>query len=612
MSIGLDHYKFAAEFKYNAWDELASSFRAKSDLLKAARDKFAMGYEELQKKRDNISRENGGENLSDEDMIHINAGGEIVLATRGTLTHLKGSLMEALFSGRWEKKLLKDAEGRVFLDVNPACFRNIIDYIHELKVSPPGSSLTEPSVNDDNKLFTMRLMSSSGLSTQETMGQDDPETQPTTQPLPLEQWQTLSFDEFPEKVRVAFEQEQASLIGVQEALTKENAFFEKEKDIVSRISSGRTEDIVHLNVSGVRILTRRSTLGIYEDSVLAKQFNDPKWMQQGNESKIITEVEEWSCEEVSEWVEGIKGVPNQVAETIRTEQVTGAEILAMKRDDFKDIGINRAGTLALLTSAIDKLKNQRTKSPEVLIEQSPYCFQKIVDHLRLIAMRQPYEPMPPAPHVNPQERKHFRKVVEFYFPGQTAEFLLYGGGTCIDSDILSKAHAMEVQKWIEEEDAGSDFTLCYRASRDGWKPTNFHSCCANRGATVTVIRSVGGYIFGGFTDIPWSGIRTTKGDWKHSSKTFLFALKGWGGVGPKKIPQISYTHKGTVWHNSEFGPAFGTDYQGGSKHNLCDLLVMDNGYIHCNIGPSGAFEKLGFLAERPKFKAAEIEVFRVD
>ena len=46
--------------------------------------------------------------------------------------------------------------------------------------------------------------------------------------------------------------------------------------------------------------------------------------------------------------------------------------------------------------------------------------------------------------------------------------------------------------------------MLYRASRDGWAASNFHSCCDNKGPTITMIKS-GNYIFGGSSEIEWDG-----------------------------------------------------------------------------------------------------------
>ena len=47
--------------------------------------------------------------------------------------------------------------------------------------------------------------------------------------------------------------------------------------------------------------------------------------------------------------------------------------------------------------------------------------------------------------------------------------------------------------------------LCYRASRDGWRSSNFHTRCDYKGPTVTIVR-VGYYIFGGYADVAWGGM----------------------------------------------------------------------------------------------------------
>lgn len=48
--------------------------------------------------------------------------------------------------------------------------------------------------------------------------------------------------------------------------------------------------------------------------------------------------------------------------------------------------------------------------------------------------------------------------------------------------------------------------LLYRGSKDNWSPVQFHSCCDDKGPTVTVIKvetTNRKYIFGGYTDQSW-------------------------------------------------------------------------------------------------------------
>ena len=76
-----------------------------------------------------------------------------------------------------------------------------------------------------------------------------------------------------------------------------------------------------------------------------------------------------------------------------------------------------------------------------------------------------------------------------------------------DSKILSsKQKKIFVNTWLKGKlkQPRSSFVLLYRASRDGWAASNFHSICDNKGPTVTVMKS-GNNIFGGYTEQSWDG-----------------------------------------------------------------------------------------------------------
>ena len=66
-----------------------------------------------------------------------------------------------------------------------------------------------------------------------------------------------------------------------------------------------------------------------------------------------------------------------------------------------------------------------------------------------------------------------------------------------------KAEFLEqLTTWLDGE---TNWHLCYRASKYGWRSADFHSRCDFKGPTVTIVR-VGYYIFGGYSDIPWGGM----------------------------------------------------------------------------------------------------------
>lgn len=61
-----------------------------------------------------------------------------------------------------------------------------------------------------------------------------------------------------------------------------------------------------------------------------------------------------------------------------------------------------------------------------LIEHSPYWFGKILDYLRLkqLHLLGILAKEPTLPKVQDLQKKRFEKVVKYYFPGDSAKFIL--------------------------------------------------------------------------------------------------------------------------------------------------------------------------------------------
>ena len=90
--------------------------------------------------------------------------------------------------------------------------------------------------------------------------------------------------------------------------------------------------------------TKRFTLGLCKDSVLAKNFYEPLWVHQ---DKIVS-MQYFNCEDVANWVETIKGMPYDVGPTLVRNDVNGAELLVMVCKHLKEMGVINTGLLALL------------------------------------------------------------------------------------------------------------------------------------------------------------------------------------------------------------------------------------------------------------------------
>jgi hypothetical protein len=195
--------------------------------------------------------------------------------------------------------------------------------------------------------------------------------------------------------------------------------FNDERTFIEKYASGDVKDVVALNVSGTMMITARSTLCAAEDSVLAQQFDDSKWTEQG------PRVEEWTPCVVRTWAKSIDGLHEDVSIMLHENEITGRELLALSLDALKMMGVKRVGTVALLLKEIEKLEKS-SRDSVTLIEHSPYCFGKVLDYLRLkqLHLSGLLSEEPALPKVCDSQKNRFEKVVKYYFPGDTAKFIL--------------------------------------------------------------------------------------------------------------------------------------------------------------------------------------------
>jgi hypothetical protein len=189
-----------------------------------------------------------------------------------------------------------------------------------------------------------------------------------------------------------------------------------------------------------------------------------------------------------------------------------------------------------------------------------------------------------------------------------------------------------------EDFKNKTFTLLWRGSRDGLRPSEFHSHCDRHANTLTVILSTKGSIFGGFTPVEWqprppvsqSGVgflrrppRDPNDDYKGdpSLKSFLFTLKNphnfpvrrfalkaekkdqaigcWGG-GPHFLDiGLCYDFRA---HNTSFNQPLYQNLPGAVNHtyNFGSQYTNDTGL-------DGSI----FFTGSPYFRVKEIEVFEI-
>ena len=90
--------------------------------------------------------------------------------------------------------------------------------------------------------------------------------------------------------------------------------------------------------------TKRSTLRLCKDSVLANNFYEPLWVHQ---DKMVL-MQYCNSEDVAKWVATIKGMPYFVGPTLVRNDVNGSELIVTGWEYLKEMGATKNGPFALL------------------------------------------------------------------------------------------------------------------------------------------------------------------------------------------------------------------------------------------------------------------------
>ena len=105
------------------------------------------------------------------------------------------------------------------------------------------------------------------------------------------------------------------------------------------------------------------------------------------------------------------------------------------------------------------------------------------------------------------------------------------------------------------------FKLLFKASNEGFLASNFHSKCDGKKNTVTLVETLKGKRFGGFTDNAWD----QSSNYKHGSNGFIFSLDD-------KSIYYNKSNQNEIRCNSGYGPTFG----GGHDFYICDKCNTSN------------------------------------
>ena len=191
--------------------------------------------------------------------------------------------------------------------------------------------------------------------------------------------------------------------------------------------------------------------------------------------------------------------------------------------------------------------------------------------------------------------------------------------------VLDKKYDSYLKRWL-----GNDYKwkLLYRASEHDYTASSFHEYCDNKGPTLVVIKSSGGWIFGGYTTQSWSGsgvnvlsLRIFDNGCVADDKAFIFTLKN-----PHGVPSTRYIKKRNCINSIKCDPRFGPTFTNipifkfdifiGDNCNRNNSCYIDNdgtnGYECDPQYKESLFVNTAGPNERNKFSVLDYEVFGID
>ena len=170
----------------------------------------------------------------------------------------------------------------------------------------------------------------------------------------------------------------------------------------------------------------------------------------------------------------------------------------------------------------------------------------------------------------------------------------------LDSSLILTKEEVMILPQLTESKYG---TLLYRATRDGFEGSSFHSKCDGKAKTITIIKTQDNYVFGGYTDVSWHSTC----NWKTDAAAYIYSLRRNGVSNLSKHKILNSNH--AICCIPINGPTFG----GGYDICICDRTDVNKGSF-TNSGGNGYKDVLSknYLAGTfDTWLTDEIEVFQL-
>lgn len=155
-----------------------------------------------------------------------------------------------------------------------------------------------------------------------------------------------------------------------------------------------------------------------------------------------------------------------------------------------------------------------------------------------------------------------------------------------------------ISNWIDPNKQFT-FSLLYRATRDGDLAKDFHDKCDYKGATLTLIKTIEGWIFGGYTDCVWA---SSNYKYEQCNDVFIFSLS----LNKKYIASDSLNK--FILNADVKGPTFGV----GFDISICNRCLSEKSTCFSPSSFVGQDKMNEFNGGVKEFVVKEMEVYLVE
>jgi hypothetical protein len=179
----------------------------------------------------------------------------------------------------------------------------------------------------------------------------------------------------------------------------------------------------------------------------------------------------------------------------------------------------------------------------------------------------------------------------------------YRNKAFINSTILNNKKELIDKLYEITNFEHKNWVLIYRATRDGFSSSNFHSKCNYHSSTLTLIKTTKSFVFGGFIEQSFSGCSCYKAD----EKAFLISLVN-NKNATFKLP-IEPNSLYAFYDFNDYGPTFGGGhdiYISSNSNQNKDSYNNPYSYIL-----NGNLYESNLLAGEYNFQTVEIETYTI-